>query len=392
MAGGGTGGHVFPMIAVAEALGRLDPTLRLVFVGTERGLETKVVPERGYELELMQVLPIRGGGLKGAMRGVLRAAQLVPEGRRLVKRLNPQAVFSIGGYAAGPVCVAARTLGIPVALMEPNSVIGLANWLIARLVQRAYTAFPESEKHFPRGKVLRSGVPIRTGFEPQPYELGDELRLLVLGGSQGAKALNEALPQALKNSGARLRIIHQAGKGRDEDVRQRYAAVGLADRVSVPAFIEDMPQAIANADLVVSRSGASAVSELCAIGRPSLLIPYPYAAGDHQRFNALSVENDGAAVCVAQSEASVERLTEELTALLGDRTRLERMARAATTRGEPQAADTIARDLLTLAGLEITGLDDQTDGAAAPSTGNGGGTSARAPQSTPSALTAAPGA
>src|SRR3954469_16989630 len=197
-AGGGTGGHVYPMIAVADAVREIAPQLRLVFVGTERGMETRVVPERGYQLELMRVLPIRGGGVLGAARGIARAAGSVPQARALLKRLAPSAVFSIGGYAAGPVSLAARSLGVPVALMEPNSVIGLANRLIAPLVQRAYTAFPESERHFKPSVILRAGVPIRGGFSRAAYGANAQgLRLLVLGGSQGAKALNEAVPRAI---------------------------------------------------------------------------------------------------------------------------------------------------------------------------------------------------
>ncbi len=198
LAGGGTGGHVYPMIAVADALRELAPEIRLVFVGTERGMESRVVPERGYELELMRVLPIRGGGVLGALRGIARAAASLPEARALLKKLAPRAVFSIGGYAAGPISLGARSLRVPVALMEPNSVIGLANRLIAPLVQRAYTAFPESERHFKPSLVLRAGVPIRKGFEPVPFMPRLYApRVLVLGGSQGAKSLNEAVPRAL---------------------------------------------------------------------------------------------------------------------------------------------------------------------------------------------------
>src|SRR3954469_7350032 len=209
-AGGGTGGHVYPMIAVADAVREIAPQLRLVFVGTERGMETRVVPERGYQLELMRVLPIRGGGVLGAARGIARAAGSVPQARALLKRLAPSAVFSIGGYAAGPVSLAARSLGIPVALMEPNSVIGLANRLIAPLVQRAYTAFPESERHFKQSVVLRAGVPIRAGFAHAPYNPHlSALRILVLGGSLGAKSLNEAVPHALAQASPNVVVVHQ---------------------------------------------------------------------------------------------------------------------------------------------------------------------------------------
>ena len=351
-AGGGTGGHVYPMIAVADAVRALSPELRLVFIGTERGMETRVVPERGYELELMRVLPIRGGGVVGALRGIGRAATSVPDARALVKRLNPSAVFSIGGYAAGPVSLAARSLGVPVALMEPNSVIGLANRLIAPLVQRAYTAFPESERHFKKSVILRAGVPIRDGFTRQAYEPRlSALRVLVLGGSQGAKSLNEAVPHALAQTQANVVVVHQCGAAHEAEARRLYAELGLSERAEVVPFISDMPAALAAADLVIGRSGASAVSEICAIGRPSVLIPYPFASGDHQRVNAESLVRAEAALCLTLAEASPARIAAEITALLNDPVRLIQMAARAANLGRPDAAHEIALDLLGLAGL-----------------------------------------
>ncbi len=351
-AGGGTGGHVYPMIAVADAVRALAPELRLVFVGTERGMETRVVPERGYELELMRVLPIRGGGVGGALRGIARAASSVPEARALVKRLAPSAVFSIGGYAAGPVSLGARSLGVPVALMEPNSVIGLANRLIAPLVQRAYTAFPESEKHFKQSVVLRAGVPIRGGFRRAAYTPNlNALRVLVLGGSQGAKSLNEAVPHALAQSPSHVTVVHQCGTAHEAAVRAQYAELGLQHRATVLPFIADMPAALAAADLVIGRSGASAVSEICAVGRPSVLIPYPYASGDHQRVNAESLVRAGAALTLSFAEASPARIAAEITALLQNPMRLSEMAEHAAALGRPEAAHAIALDLLGLAGL-----------------------------------------
>lgn len=389
LAGGGTGGHVFPMIAVADALRQEAPELRLVFLGTDRGMETELVPAAGYELELRAVLPIRGGGVSGAAKGVTRAALSIPEARQFLKQLQPAAVFSIGGYAAGPVCVAAKSLGVPLALMEPNSVIGLANWLIARLVDRAYTAFPEAEKHFRKASILRAGVPLRSGFQPAPYARreGAPFKLLVLGGSQGAKALNDALPQVvaqLTASGFALHVVHQAGAGKAQELEARYAACAADDsatasvsapQVEVSEFIRDMPQRLAWADLVIGRSGASAVSEVCAVGRGSVLVPYPFAAGDHQRFNAESLAKDNAAEVVLQADASAERLTAVIAPLLAEPGRLAEMARAAADRGRPLAARAIARDLLRLAGIEPHSQRDSWafGDAAEDADGSGGG-------------------
>jgi UDP-N-acetylglucosamine--N-acetylmuramyl-(pentapeptide) pyrophosphoryl-undecaprenol N-acetylglucosamine transferase len=351
-AGGGTGGHVFPMIAVAEVVKALAPEVSLVFVGTERGLEAKAVPERGYALELMRVVPMRGGGVSGALRGFARAALSVPEGRALVKRLRPRAVLSVGGYAAGPVSLAAWSLGVPLALLEPNSVMGLANRLVAPLARRGYVAFGEAERHFRKGRALCVGVPLRPGFEPVPYAANAAaLRVLVLGGSQGAKALNETVPRAVAKVGPALSVVHQCGPAHAEAVRALYRELGLEAKVSVVPFIQDMPAALAAADLVVGRSGAGALGEMCAVGRPGLLVPYPFAAGDHQRINADALVRAGAAVSFRQDQASVERLAEELRALAADRPRLERMALAAREVGRPAAARAVALDLLELAGL-----------------------------------------
>jgi UDP-N-acetylglucosamine--N-acetylmuramyl-(pentapeptide) pyrophosphoryl-undecaprenol N-acetylglucosamine transferase len=351
LAGGGSGGHVFPMLAVAEAVLELLPSARLVFVGTDKGMETKLVPERGFELELVKVLPIRGGGIGGALRGIGRAAGSIPEARAIVKRVAPQMVFSIGGYAAGPVALAARSLGIPLALMEPNAEIGLANRLIAPFVQRAYIAFPESERYFAKGTTLQSGVPIRAGFEPQRYApLPGQLRVLVLGGSQGAKSLNEAVPRALAELGPGVSVVHQCGHAHESEARSLYESLGMAERAQVKPFIIDMPGAIAAADIVVGRAGAGAVSEICAVGRPALFVPYPFA-GDHQKVNADSVAKAGAAVWLPSAEASPDRLARELSALISDPAKLSSMAASAAQLGRPHAARTIAADLLSRLGL-----------------------------------------
>jgi len=352
LAGGGTGGHVFPLIAVADELRALAPDVDLVFVGTERGMEVKLVPARGYRLELVDVRPIRGGGMRGAVGGVWRALRSIPESRALLRRHRPSAVLSIGGYAAGPISLAARVGGIPLALIEPNSVMGLANRLTVPLVQRAYVAFPDAARHFRRRTALATGVPIRAGFEPRPYPRAEgELHVLVLGGSQGAKSLNEAVPAALARLEAPIRVTHQCGALHANAVRETYGALAPRFAWDVVEFIEDVPNALASAHLVISRSGASAVSEIAAIGRPALFVPYPYAAGDHQRRNAEALVSEGAAAVVLSSEASPERLATELESLLSEPERLARMAAASRAWGRPHAARGIAEDLLCLAGL-----------------------------------------
>jgi UDP-N-acetylglucosamine--N-acetylmuramyl-(pentapeptide) pyrophosphoryl-undecaprenol N-acetylglucosamine transferase len=361
IAGGGTGGHVFPMVAVGDALRALGEDVAVVYVGTARGIEARVMPERGDDLELMNVLPLRGGGVRGLVRGVARAALSVPEARALVRRRKPDVVLSLGGYAAGPVALAARTLGVPLAILEPNSVLGLTNRLLSPLARRAYTAFPEVERGLRPSVVMRAGVPLRRAFAPIAYEpRPDRVALLVLGGSLGAAALNDIVPRAIAaarlgspdrgaadRSGPRLDIVHQTGKDRQAAVRALYAELGV--QADVVPFIDDVASAIGRADLVIGRSGASAVAELCAVGRASILIPFPFAVDDHQLHNARSLERAGATVAIPQPEASAPRIAREIEQLAADPERRRRMARAAAALGRPDAASQVARDLLDIA-------------------------------------------
>jgi UDP-N-acetylglucosamine--N-acetylmuramyl-(pentapeptide) pyrophosphoryl-undecaprenol N-acetylglucosamine transferase len=353
-AGGGSGGHVFPMLSVADAVRELLPAARLVFVGTEKGMETKLVPERGYELELVRVVPIRGGGLSGALAGIGSAAASIPQARRIMARYAPAAVFSIGGYAAGPVALAARTLGVPVALAEPNAEVGLANRLIAPFVQRAYVAFDYSQRYFKRAVTVQTGAPIRGGFEPAPYRAPEKncLSVLVLGGSQGAKSLNEAVPKALSQLGAGVRAVHQCGRAHEAAASALYAELGFGERARVVPFIDDMAGALAAADIVIGRAGAGAVGEICAVGRPSLLVPYPFA-GDHQTLNADCIAKEGASLWIPSADATPERLATELRHLMNDSSRLVKMADNARRIGKPHAAMAIAKDFLKLAGVDL---------------------------------------
>jgi UDP-N-acetylglucosamine--N-acetylmuramyl-(pentapeptide) pyrophosphoryl-undecaprenol N-acetylglucosamine transferase len=355
IAGGGTGGHVFPMLAVGEALRAEAPDVAVVFAGTPRGMEATLLSGRAERLELLEILPLRGGGVRGFARGAWRALAVLPEARRLVRDVDPVVVFSVGGYAAGPVALAAWTLGVPVALLEPNAVAGLTNRLLARLARRAYVCFPETERTFGAGRSRWTGVPLRRRFAPARYGGGaGPVRVLVLGGSQGAAALNERVPAAVARSlasGAALSVVHQAGRDKDAAVRARYAALGIAGAAEVCAFIDDPWTALCASDVVIARAGASTTAEICAVGRASILVPYPFAADDHQRHNAASLARDGAAVCLVQSEASPERLAGELDRLSGDPAARVAMAERAAARGRPDAARTIALDLLALGRL-----------------------------------------
>jgi UDP-N-acetylglucosamine--N-acetylmuramyl-(pentapeptide) pyrophosphoryl-undecaprenol N-acetylglucosamine transferase len=352
LAGGGTGGHVFPAIAIADAL-RLAADVEVIFAGTSHGLEAKVVPGHGYRLEFLDVLPIKGGGPVKAARGALVAGRAVVRAMSLVRHLAPRAVVSVGGYAAGPVTLAAGLLGIPVAIVEPNAKAGLANRLLGPIARRAYVSWGEASVRFAPHKTRAFGVPLRPGFRPTLYEPRATKRVLVLGGSQGASALNERLPEALgivRRAHAELEVLHQAGKDRDLAVRWAYERAGFATATVVP-FLEDVAKELVRADVVVARAGAGTIAEIAAVGRPALLVPFPFAADDHQARNAEALERAGGAVCLPQSDADPLRVAGELAALLGDPARRARMSAAARDFGKPDAAADIARDLLDLAGI-----------------------------------------
>lgn len=355
IAGGGTGGHVFPMIAVGDAVKAADPSARVVYVGTARGIEARVMPQHNETLELLDIRPLRGSGLRGFLKGAYYAAASIPAARRLISKLGAQAVLSVGGYAAGPVALAARTLGVPIALLEPNSVLGLTNRLLTPLVARAYTAYPEVETALRPSVIKRAGVPLRGAFRRKPYApSADKVRILLLGGSQGAKALNETVPHALRSlvragEANSIELVHQTGRDRDADVRALYSQLGLLDRVTVTPFIDDMASALASADIVIGRSGASAIAELCVVGRASILIPYPFAADDHQLRNARSLERAGAAVAIPQSEATAARVANEIDRLAKSPELRAKMAETAASLGKAEAARDIAEDLLSLA-------------------------------------------
>ena len=362
-AGGGTGGHVFPAVAVAEAMQSMAD-VDVAFCGTARGVEARVVPARGWRLELLDVLPITGGGPVRAIRGAFVAARATASALLLVRRLRPAVVLSVGGYASGPVTLAAALQGVPVAVLEPNRVVGLANRLLAPFARRAYVAWEEAGAPFRAGARRVYGVPLRAGFAPKPYApRAGTARVLVVGGSQGAAALNERVPRAVARltNVAGLEVVHQAGRDRDAEVRAAYANEGVT-RATVTAFLDDVARAMADADVVVARAGASTLGELTAVGRPAILVPYPHAAADHQGQNAEALARAGGAVCIRQDDATPERLAREIDTLLRDDAKRVRMADASRARGRPGAATDVASDLLDLAGIARRPRPSSTNG------------------------------
>jgi UDP-N-acetylglucosamine--N-acetylmuramyl-(pentapeptide) pyrophosphoryl-undecaprenol N-acetylglucosamine transferase len=346
VAGGGTGGHVFPGIALAEEVVGRHPENDVVFVGTARGLEAEVVPAAGFPIELIEVRGLKGKGPWGLLRGLLALPRALLQSVRILRKWKPDVVVGVGGYASGPVVLAAWLLRVPCALQEQNALPGLTNRLLGAVVGSAFTAFPEAGRYFARRKVHQLGSPIRRELLDNymwPSTTHARMRLLVFGGSQGAHALNmrviEALPH-LADLRASLQITHQTGRADHEQVERGYRACGFEP--DVRDFISDMSAAYASCDLVLCRAGATTLAELTVCKKPSILVPFPAAADNHQVKNAESLVDAGAAVMIEERDLTGELLAAEIRSILGSQERREAMARAAGRLGSPQAASEIA--------------------------------------------------
>jgi len=349
IAGGGTGGHLFPGVALAGEFRRQVSDVRVVFIGASRGLETRVIPSLGYELV---TLPVRGVVGFGFFSGVARSVSLIVAAVKafwILGRLKPDLVVGVGGYASVPAVLAAAARGLPRSILEQNVSPGKANQVLARFAQRIYQGFASPSDVFPVEKTMVTGNPIRPEVLPaegltRPPE---RKALLILGGSQGARQINELVLKVigrLKEALGDLIVIHQTGHAHEESVREGYRKAGVEAQV-VP-FITDMADAYAKADLCLSRAGAMAVSELTAAGLPAILIPYPDAAGGHQGLNGRWMEKRGAAVVVDPGEATPDLLFEQLKKLLGTPGLLAEMAQASRKAGTRNAAERIVREEL----------------------------------------------
>jgi UDP-N-acetylglucosamine--N-acetylmuramyl-(pentapeptide) pyrophosphoryl-undecaprenol N-acetylglucosamine transferase len=341
---GGTGGHVFPALAVARALRRRNESV--VWLGTRQGLESRLVPAEGITLETIPVSGLRRKGVLTWLVAPWRLAIAVAEALRIVRRRRPKVVLGMGGFASGPGGLAAWLLGRPLVIHEQNAVAGLTNRLLAGLAREVLEAFPGSFSA--RTKTRLTGNPVRAEIialpDPQQRLAGRSgvLRLLVLGGSQGARALNDTLPAAVAQlpAGSRPDIWHQAGEATLELARHAYAEAGVSARVE--AFITDMAAAYAWADVVVCRAGALTIAELAAAGLPAVLVPFPGAVDDHQTRNAAYLVNAGAAVLIPQTELTPARLAAELAACDANRALVMERARRARALARPDATEEIA--------------------------------------------------
>ena len=367
LAAGGTGGHLFPGIAVAQAAQR-EAAAEVLFVGTAHGMEQEVIPRLGFALQLIPAEQLRGRSVWGGLRALWAALRSIASAWRILGEFAPDLIFSIGGYASGPTVVAGWIRRIPCVLLEPNAIPGLTNRLLGHLATRVCVGFPQTVARFPDGKAVCTGNPVRwkaadlsacTGTQ----ETTGPFTVLVVGGSAGARRLNQTLPHAFArlvrdgqevdhaypthsaqqiDSVGVLQIIHQTGKAAYAEVLHMYEQLGVEAKV-VP-FIESMDTAYAAADLTICRAGATTVAELTALGKPAIFVPYPYAADDHQRANAEVLVQAGAALMVLDTALNAEQMSQTIQTLMQDRSRLESMAQAAAALGKAEATAAVLKE------------------------------------------------
>lgn len=348
VAGGGTGGHLYPGIAVVEALEELDSNLEFAFVGTEDGIEARVIPQLDYDLHTMDVPPLKGRTMGQLLKGGLMLTKSGVQALRLVRRLDPALTISVGGYAAGPFTLAAALSGRPTALMEQNLEPGLTNGILDRVVDLAFLTYEQSREHFSSACRV-TGNPVRRSIrneaEDYSYEAPDEsgpFRVLVTGGSGGARSLNERLPGAFQSIEAadRLEVRHQYGEGRKSEVEGAYE--GFAGSVRLEEFIDDMAAAYRWCDLLVARAGGSTIAEILTFGLPSVLVPSPHVTDDQQTKNARAIAESGAAIMLSDQEIGESRTTRLLTGLVDNPVSLENIAGQARKMAPENAAKSIA--------------------------------------------------
>ena len=349
IAAGGTGGHIYPGIAVAKEIMRRDPESIVRFVGTARGLETRLVPKAGFGLSLIESSGLKNVSLAAWVRGAILLPMSIFAARGVIKDFRPEIVIGAGGYVSGPVLLAAALMRLPTLVMDSNALPGWTNRVLARFVDKAAVSFSEALPYF-RGKGVLTGNPVRSEFFEIPAKQrdGTHISLLVFGGSQGARAINEAMIAALTGLTSHkdtLHVTHQTGEADYEKVRRGYDAAGWQSNVEVRPYIDDMVNEFAKADLIVSRAGATTSAELVAAGKPAIMVPFPLAADDHQRKNAEALQAGGAARMILQKELTGERLATEIDSLLKDPLGIDRMEVASRKLARRDAA-TAAVDLM----------------------------------------------
>jgi len=356
IAGGGTGGHLFPGMAVAEEFLARDPANQVLFVGTERGIEARAVPAAGYRLEMISAAGVRGKGGFSQLKAAFMMIYGYAQSRKVLKAFRPDVVLGVGGYASLPMVLAARGMQVPCFIHEQNAIPGMTNKLLARFAEQVFITLEESEKFFPKDKILVTGNPLRRQILDMVQETaapavchgqsGTSFRIFVFGGSQGAHAINMAMVAALpllKQGGVALEITHQTGEKDLEQVAEAYRREGLEARVT--AFISDMAAEYAKADLIICRAGATTIAEVTACGKACLFIPFPHAVDDHQRRNAEALLKKQACFMLLEYELSGERLAGVIRDAISDPELLQQTGEQAFKLARLDAAQIIVDEM-----------------------------------------------
>jgi UDP-N-acetylglucosamine--N-acetylmuramyl-(pentapeptide) pyrophosphoryl-undecaprenol N-acetylglucosamine transferase len=352
IAGGGTGGHLFPGIAIATGLRARCDDMDILFVVGRKKMEKAIIDRAGFEARSIDVEGMLGKGMFGRMRALVKVLISLIQSFVIVRDFRPHLIVGVGGYSSGPLCLAARLLRVPTAIHEQNSFPGLTNRMLAPLVKKVFISFEESRRYFKRQDVLLTGNPVRDELlhgRPVAKSANGRFTILVVGGSQGARAINNAVVAALevlKKQGLQPFVIHQTGKAQVKEIRDEYQSHGFAG--DVMEFIDDMASAYGRADLAVCRAGATTLAELTALGKPSILIPYPYAAHQHQEVNARALVAAGGADMILENDLDGAGLAGRIKIYMENRDALERMSASALKAGMPRAKEIIAEELFKL--------------------------------------------
>ncbi|MCD6532934.1 MAG: undecaprenyldiphospho-muramoylpentapeptide beta-N-acetylglucosaminyltransferase [Deltaproteobacteria bacterium] len=356
-AGGGTGGHLFPGIALAEEFLRRDPQTKIVFAGTRRGIEARVIPELGYPLAFLEVHGLVGVSRRRRLKAIFNFPKALIQALIVLVRYRPALVVGLGGYASAPVLLAAMVAGLPWVLQEQNAFPGLVNRFLAPWANAVFIAFAKAKEHLKSRKVYDFGNPLRAQLQRSEAigsdlsELSEEksFNVLIIGGSQGARVLNRVVPAAMTKLAQNypgLKVVHQSGVQDYAEVSKAYDA--WKERVEVAEFIKEIELYYKNADLIICRAGALTLAELGELGKPAILVPFPHAAHDHQTFNAKAVADSGAAWLRIESEFESQSLADDVETLINDPQTLAKMAEAALTQGRPKAREQIVDHCLQL--------------------------------------------
>lgn len=345
IAGGGTGGHLFPGIAIAEEFLRRDDKTQIIFVGTKKGIESKLLGQLGYRLRTIEIEGVKGRGIKALIRGVYKIPQSMWQSRDILKQINPHVVIGVGGYASGPAVLTAYLMGIPTAIAEQNAMPGITNRILGKFVKMIFVTYEKTLAWFPQEKAMMSGNPVRAAFAEVRCVKKKEKnfwQLLVFGGSQGAASINKTMIdmlshlQKVKN---KIHVVHQTGALQLDKVKQAYKKLGINAKV-IP-FIVNMAEEYMNADLIVCRAGATSLAEITASGKAAILIPYPWAANDHQTKNANAMADAGAAVIINESELTGDKLFRMIENLLYNEKKLRTIEDNSARLGNIKAAANI---------------------------------------------------